>query len=213
MIVPFILLILSGLAAGISLLQDKPDWLALAVLCATASLVLIVQAALRPRDRARNDRFNRRDLDRNYSGAPQRLPRKGRRKAPEKLVVVDGSNVLYWKDNTPQIETLQEVLRLLEARGYTPGVVFDANAGYLIAGKYKHDYAFGKLLRLPHDRVLVVAKGQPADPIILAAAQDQAARVVSNDRYRDWAKDHPEVAEPAHFLRGGYRDGALWLDT
>ncbi len=211
MSVPIVLLILSGLAAGVSWLQDKPDWLALAVLCVVASLVLILQAALRPRDRSRNDRFNRRDLDRSFGGPPRR--RVQRRKGPERLVVVDGSNVLHWKDNTPQIETLQEVLRLLEARGYTPGVVFDANAGYLIAGKYKHDYAFGKLLGLPHDRVLVVAKGQPADPIILAVAQDQAARVVSNDRYRDWAKDHPEVAEPAHFLRGGYRDGALWLDA
>jgi hypothetical protein len=50
--------------------------------------------------------------------------------------------------------------------------VFDANAGYKLLGKYKHDDAFGRLLGLPADRVMVVGKGKPADPTILRAARE-----------------------------------------
>lgn len=135
------------------------------------------------------------------------------RTGAQKLLMVDGSNVMHWKDNTAQLSTLIEVLRVLEARGYAPCVVFDANAGYKIAGSYKHDFAFGKLLGLPKDRIMVVPKGQPADPVVLAAAQQHRARVVSNDRFRDWAEQFPEVKEPAYFLRGGYKDGVLWLQA
>jgi len=35
---------------------------------------------------------------------------------------------------------------------------------------------------------------------------------VTNDRYRDWAEAHPEIKEPGHLIKGGYRDGKVWLD-
>jgi len=127
-------------------------------------------------------------------------------------IVVDGSNVLHWKDGKPELDTLREVLGHLTALGYSPGVVFDANAGYLISDRYQHDHALGKLLGLPDDRVMVVANGTPADPMILAAARDLGARIVTNDRYRDWRDSHPEVGDPGHLIRGGYRAGQLWLD-
>jgi len=59
---------------------------------------------------------------------------------------------------------------------------------------------------------MVVPKGAPADPAILSAAQDTGARVVSNDRFRDWSDDFPEVRAPGFLIRGGYRSGELWLD-
>ena len=132
---------------------------------------------------------------------------------PRKWIVVDGSNVLYWNDGAPQIETVRAVLTLLKQRGFTPGVVFDANAGYKIVGSYQHDHALGRMLGLPQDRVMVVPKGTPADPTILAAARDLNAPVVSNDRFRDWTDRHPEVNEPGRVIRGSIRDGQLWLDT
>ena len=134
------------------------------------------------------------------------------RPPPPRWVVIDGSNVLHWKDGVPQIDTLREVVRQLAALGFTPSVVFDANAGYQISGKYQHDGAMGRLLGLPESRILVVGKGTPADPQILTAARQLGARIVTNDRYRDWADDHPEVREPGYLIRGGYRDGALWLE-
>jgi len=127
-------------------------------------------------------------------------------------IVVDGSNVLHWRDNQPKLETLQEVLAVLKAQGFVPGVVFDANAGHLIANRYLHDRAFGKLLGLPDNQIIVVPRGTPADPTVLAAARDFGARIVSNDRFRDWAAAHPEIGEPGHLVQGGYRDDKLWLD-
>ncbi|MES2665881.1 MAG: hypothetical protein V4712_07255 [Pseudomonadota bacterium] len=118
---------------------------------------------------------------------------------------------MHWKDETPQLATLKEVLNHLQFHGYNPGVVFDANAGYKMTGRYQHDHALGKLLGLPADRVMVVPRGTPADPLVLAAARDLGARIVTNDRYRDWADTHPEVREPGHLIRGGYREGKLWL--
>lgn len=133
--------------------------------------------------------------------------------APEaRWIVVDGSNVMYWKDGTPQVGTVRDVVARLVALGYAPGVMFDANAGHLLAGAYRHDGAFARMLGLPQDRVMVVPKGTQADGYILQAARDLGARVVTNDRFRDWIEQFPEVRQPGHLVRGNYRDGALWLD-
>ena len=127
-------------------------------------------------------------------------------------IVIDGSNVMYWKGKNPQIEPVRDVLRRLNSRGFEAGVMFDANAGYLVADRYLRHQDFGELLNLPEDRVLVAPKGSPADGYILTAARDLGARIVSNDRYRDWIDDHPEIRKPGYLIRGGYRSGELWLD-
>ena len=132
------------------------------------------------------------------------------RSIPER-VVIDGSNVMYWKDNTPRIETVREVVEHLSRRGLKTGVVFDANAGYLLTDKYRHDEFFSYMLGLPEDWVMVVPKGTPADPFILKAARDMGARIVTNDRFRDWAADYPEVKTDGHLIPGGYTDAGLWF--
>ena len=133
--------------------------------------------------------------------------------APKRRIIVDGSNVMHWKDETPQIATVAAVVRLLQQRGFEPGVVFDANAGYKLAGRHMNDRHLGNLLGLPADQILVVPKGTQADPFILSAAREFGAPVVSRDRFRDWAADHPEVNEPGFLIRGGYHgSGELWLD-
>jgi len=133
-------------------------------------------------------------------------------KAALRLILIDGSNVMHWRDNTPQIETVREVVTHLTALGYTPMVMFDANAGYLLAGRYQHDGALAERLGLLSKNVLVVPKGTPADPMLLNVARDYKARIVTNDRFRDWADDHPEVHEPGFLIRGGYHEGKLSLE-
>jgi hypothetical protein len=147
-----------------------------------------------------------------FRARPLRARPAGRRHDPRQIVV-DGSNVLYWKDNAPDIRTLASVVDHLERLGYHPRVVFDANAGYLVAGSYTHDAAFAWMLSLPRDRVQVVPKGRVADEFILAAARDMGLRVVSNDRYRDWLDKHPEIRAPGRLVRGGWRDGRPWVDV
>ena len=134
-------------------------------------------------------------------------------KAPPRSIVVDGSNIMHWKGETPQLATLREVVKTLAAQGYQPGVVFDANAGYKLMGRYMDDRPLARALGLPADRVLVVPKGEAADPVILTVARELGASVLSNDRFRDWAGDFPEVAQPGYVRRGGYRGGVLWMDT
>ncbi|WP_300549549.1 hypothetical protein [Roseovarius sp.] len=135
------------------------------------------------------------------------------RKSAENWVLIDGSNVMYWKDNTPKIETLREVIAYLRELERTPAVVFDANAGYLLAGKYQHDYAMANHLGLTEECVMVVPKGTVADTFLLTAARDFNAPIVTDDRYRDWKEDFPEIAQPGRLIRGGYREEALWLEA
>lgn len=93
----------------------------------------------------------------------------------------------------------------------TPGVIFDANAGYKINDRYLDDGAFASLLGLPDANVLVVPKGTPADRYILEAARSMGARIVTNDRFRDWEDSFPEVRQADLLIRGGFREGRLWL--
>ncbi len=135
-----------------------------------------------------------------------------RRRKRGRPVVIDGSNVMHWNGDRASLATVREVIARLQALGYAPGIIFDANAGYKLADRYLDDRHFAKLLNLPSDRVLVVPKGDPADPTILSAARDMGAQVLTNDRFRDWAGDFPEVKVAGHLVRGGFRNGALWID-
>ena len=131
--------------------------------------------------------------------------------AGQNWIVLDGSNVMHWNGESPDIEIVRTLVRALERHGYAAGVIFDANAGYKISDQYMNDAAFSELLDMPQDRVMVVPKGTPADGFILKAARDFGARVVSNDRFRDWQDQYPETAQPGFLIRGGYRDGAPYL--
>jgi hypothetical protein len=184
MIVPFLLFILS--VAGVALSVLVPEWrdaVLLAGPCAIASLLLLILGALR----RRGDREKR-------------------------WVVLDGSNVMHWKGGAPDLATVREVVDHLSAQGLAPGVVFDANVGYKVGDRFLGDRALAGMMGLPHKRIMVVPKGQPADPTILTAARNLKARIVTNDRFRDWEKDFPEAREPGRLIRGGYKRGKLWLE-
>jgi hypothetical protein len=181
-----ILLILSLTSAALAYVTDNATltlWLAVSVLAAIAALYLLVRGV----------------LGRSGGGG-------------KTAVVIDGSNVMHWNGEVARLAPLREVIAALEAKGFEPGIIFDANAGYKLADRYLDDGDFAKLLKLRADRVLVVPKGEPADPTILASAREMGAKIVTDDRFRDWAGDFPEVTEPGHLVRGGYRDGVLWLD-
>ena len=159
-----------------------PEWLFLVAICGLAALALLLRAGRHRRARARN------------------------------VVLLDGSNIMYWRGGTPDIATLRAVIAQVAAQGLTPGVVFDANAGYKLEGRYLGHAALARRLDLPPQRVIVVNRGEVADGLLLRAARDYRARVVSNDRFRDWAEDFPEVARPGFLIAGRFRDDALELD-
>jgi hypothetical protein len=174
--------------------------LLLAVVCLVVLLSLLRPSRRRRRDgRAERHRPARRSF---------RLPSK----REKNWILVDGSNVMHWEDNTPQIEPVRRVVATLKERGLDPGVVFDANVGWKLVGRYLAEYELSDILGLPQDQVLVVPKGSPADPWLLTTARDFGARIVTNDRFRDWAGDHPEVATPGFLVRGGVSGDKVWLE-
>ncbi|WP_433989849.1 hypothetical protein SuNHUV7_07620 (plasmid) [Pseudoseohaeicola sp. NH-UV-7] len=185
--IPFVFFIISLAVSLVALAKpDLSNVILLSGPCALASLVLWLRAWLRPSQPSSSDKQN--------------------------CVVIDGSNVMHWRKGIPSIEPVVETIRNLEVSGYTPGVVFDANAGHLLAGRYLHDNDFEKILKLPRHRVMVAHKGTSADPLVLTAARTLSARIVSNDRFRDWIAAYPEISDPGHIIRGGYRSGKVWLN-
>lgn len=178
---------------------DTQSLVILAAMAVAALLLGMLLSALPSRRTRKPSRHDRR------SHGPKRRARQGN------WIVVDGSNVMHWQDNTPRIAPVLKVIGDLQARGFDPGVVFDANAGWKLFGKYINENEFGRMLGLPTDQVLVVPKGTPADPYILATARQFNARIVTNDRYRDWADDHPEVTKPGFLIRGEIQGDAVRL--
>ena len=139
------------------------------------------------------------------------LRRRSRRGGPTPIVM-DGSNVLQWGGDVPALETVVRVIEALKGRGMAPVVWFDANVGYLVGARYMGPAPLARALGLQEGHVFVAPKGIPADPLLLEGAARLRARVVSNDRFRDWADAHPQVRQPGFLVRGGLRDGAVWLE-
>jgi len=119
---------------------------------------------------------------------------------------------MHWEDNTPHIEPVRRVVAALKAQGLDPGVVFDANVGWRLFGRYLGEVELGQILDLPPDQILVVPKGSPSDPWLLTTARDYTARIVTNDRFRGWAAEHPEVARPGFLVRGSLTGNGVWLE-
>ena len=130
----------------------------------------------------------------------------GPRRKAVPWIVVDGSNVMYWEGEKPSLMTVRHVLKAVEEAGFVPLVWFDANVGYLTQGAYLRPEQLSRMLGLARGQVLVAPKGTPADPLLLEEAVQMGARVVTNDRFRDWAGDHPAVKAPG-FLVGGTVSG------
>jgi Zc3h12a-like Ribonuclease NYN domain len=129
----------------------------------------------------------------------------------ETWILIDGSNVMHWQDNLPALAPLTGVILRLTGMGYLPGIVFDANAGWKLQGRYLRDAELAWLLGLEKRQVLVVPKGSQADTYLLETAREFGVRIVTNDRFRDWAEAHPEVLKPGFLIKGGMRDGKVWL--
>jgi hypothetical protein len=87
-----------------------------------------------------------------------RRPRRPSRKAPKRskpsgpYILVDGSNVMHWQDNQPKLAPLLAVIGRLQALGYVPGVVFDANAGWKLFDHYMDEGDLAHLLHIPREQ-------------------------------------------------------------
>lgn len=127
-------------------------------------------------------------------------------------VVIDGSNVMFWQDETPSLSTVSAVVGEVKKAGLTPLVWFDANAGYKVGDRYMNPRDLSRAIGVSRKQVRVAPKGSPADPLLLEDAAKLGTGVVSNDRYRDWAESFPSVTQPGVLVRGRVQGGAALLD-
>ena len=126
-------------------------------------------------------------------------------------IIVDGSNVAHWINNEPSLENLQQVINELHAIGFHPIVWFDANIGYKVGMSYMGPRALARHLPIPARDIRVCPKGEPAGPLMLQEAAKLNARVLSNDRFRDWVEQFPVLLEEDFLVRGRIRSGGVDL--
>lgn len=159
----------------------------LAAVTALAALILVLRAALR----------------RKAADAPPRR---------SDWVVIDGSNVMFWQDETPRLDAVAAVVGEVRRVGMKPLVWFDANAGYRVANRYMGPRDLSRALGLPAKQVRIAPSGKVADPLILGDAARLGTGVITNDRFRDWAGDYPAVRVPGVLVPGRVTDGVALLD-
>ena len=112
---------------------------------------------------------------------PQR-PAKSRRR-----VVVDASNVAHATEGgEARLGNIEVVRRKLREEGFEPLIVADAALRHQIdrPTDYERLITDGQVHQAP--------AGTDADYFILSFAREMDARILSNDRFRDRAKDFPQ---------------------
>ncbi|MER5170446.1 MULTISPECIES: NYN domain-containing protein [Thioclava] len=201
--IPFILLVGSVIGAITAFTLNQPDLALVLVFAAIAALILALRG------------ISARDFFRGAFSRPRRAARPRPVKPPvrrRKPVVIDGSNVIHWRRNLPELLPLQRVIARAKAAHYTPLVIFDANIGYKISDHYMSEAELAPLLGLEPDQIQVVDRGAPADPEILRHATRLGAPVITNDRYRDWLDQFARHKRGIKLIRGHYKGQRLVLD-
>ena len=131
---------------------------------------------------------------------------------PANAIVVDASNVMHW-GGQPSAKTLIKVINALERAKLTPIAIFDASAGYKLSDRYMNERALSDAIGLPRQHIYVVHKGVVADEVILDFAKQHGLRIVTNDRYRDWAGPYPMVKDKRRLIKGTFKGGHVKLPS
>lgn len=105
-------------------------------------------------------------------------------------VVVDASNVAYSTKNEnsqPQMSNILAAVKSLEESGDEFVIIADASLRHDIDDKEK----FEKLLE--SENVEEVPAGNDADHFILNIAHNEKAKILSNDKFRDYAAEFKNI--------------------
>ena len=106
------------------------------------------------------------------------------------VIIVDGSNVAHSTEgDQPQLANILAVRRKLAEDGREPIVVADA------ALRHQIDDRAGYEKLVDEGVVRQAPAGTDADFFILSFARELDARIVSNDRFRDRAKQFPDAQD------------------
>ena len=120
--------------------------------------------------------------------------------APDRLVLVDATNLAYWCDRPPSLRVPLAVFAALRARAQLVRLIFDASARYRLGAEA------ALYLRLLDDVAGVheVPSGRPADRELLRQARAQDALLLSRDRFRDHRRRYRRLIDDRARVFGGY---------
>lgn len=105
-------------------------------------------------------------------------------------VVIDASNVAHYnknKDSQPQLSNILSAVKALEERGDEFVIIADASLRHEIDNQEK----FEKLLE--SENVEQVTAGNNADHFILELADQEGAKILSNDKFRDFTDEFKNI--------------------
>ena len=110
------------------------------------------------------------------------------------------------------LKHLLAITRYFDECGIRWEVLFDASSRHLLSAE--EQAVFEDLLKTrPEEFQQVPAKTRADDFLLMRADADPAARIISNDMYRDYAAEYPWVGERKRFIRGMVmRDEVFLLD-
>lgn len=105
-------------------------------------------------------------------------------------VVIDGSNVAHYKknkDSQPQLSNILKVVKALEKRGDEFVIIADASLRHEIDDKEKYEKLLGS------ENVEQVPAGNNADHFIVELADSENAKILSNDKFRDFSDEFKDI--------------------
>ena len=118
------------------------------------------------------------------------------------LLILDGSNVAT--EMSLKNEKIASLAVLMSCKAGIEREFPGHDLVIFVDATFKYDIPFNeraKLQELEISKIITrTAGGVQADPIILKLATKRKARIVSKDRYRDWVKSYPIIAEPGRIV-------------
>jgi hypothetical protein len=110
----------------------------------------------------------------------------------KEAIIIDGANVAYEERSAggrPKLSNLLKVRRELEERGFEALILVDASLKYDIDDQQQLETLIAS------QQVRQVPAGTDADFFIIQLAEQLDARIVTNDRYKDYAERFPWIPE------------------
>jgi len=104
----------------------------------------------------------------------------------EAEILIDGSNVVFWRAGQLDREVPMMVVRALISRRFSPVIIFDHSIH-----RHLGEAALNALGALA--RVNVAPRGTPADKLLLEACDRGRLQIVSGDRFSEWRPAHPQL--------------------
>ena len=101
-------------------------------------------------------------------------------------ILIDGSNVLFWRAGQAHRDAPAVVVAALIARRFMPVVYFDHSI-------HRHLGADELTSLAEHVQVKIAPSGTPADALLLDASDQGRIQIVSCDRYQSWRNSHPRL--------------------